>query len=324
MPAKSSKRPQISVIIRAFNEEKHLGQLLEAIAQQTFRNYELILVDSGSTDRTLAIAARYPVKVLHIKPAEFTFGRSLNLGLQAARGSLAVVASAHVLPLSRDWLKQLIAPFEDLKVAVAYGKQCGGTGSRFSEAQHFLRWFPERSNLDQPNAYCNNANLALRLSLWKKQPFDETLTGLEDLAWASAWRERGYKVAYVAEAGVAHLHEESAAQIVNRHRREAIALKRILPASRFALWHFASLFLRSVSSDFAAAWRQRAFFRHVFGIIPFRFLQYLGTYLGYHDVVDPSAKLKQVFYYPPGSLEDRLQKKNAKSIEEASRKSAKA
>ncbi len=324
MPAKRAKKPRVSVVIRAFNEKKHLGDLLDSIQQQTVRDIEIILVDSGSTDSTLAIAARFPVKVLHIKPGEFTFGRSLNLGLRAARADLAVVASAHVLPLSRDWLKELLAPFEDPKVAITYGAQRGAAGSRFSEAQHFLRWFPDRSNLDQANAFCNNANLALRLALWKQQLFDETLTGLEDLAWASAWRELGYKIAYVAEAGVAHLHQETTAQILNRHRREAIALRRILPSSRFNLWHFASLFVRYVASDFGAAWRQRVFFRQVGGIVSFRFMQYVGTYLGYHDPLDPSTELKKVFYYPPGSLEDRSQKANAELIKEADRKSAKA
>lgn len=320
MPA---EKPFVSIVIRAFNEEKHLGALLTAIQQQSISDVETILVDSGSTDGTLAIAARYPVKVLHIKPREFTFGRSLNIGLRAARGDLAVLASAHVLPLGQDWLKALLTPFEDAKVAIAYGAQRGATGSRFSEAQHFLRWFPETSNFDQPNAFCNNANLALRLALWHQQAFDEKLTGLEDLAWASAWREQGYRIAYVAEAGVAHLHREGAAQIVSRHRREAIALKRILPSSRFGLWHFASLFLRSAASDFRSARRQRILLRETFGILTFRFAQYLGTYLGYHDPMDPSAELTKVFYYPPGSLEDRSQKANA-SIKEADRKSAKA
>lgn len=324
MPAKRAEKPRVSIVIRAFNEEKHLGGLLDSIQQQTVGDVEIILVDSGSTDRTLAIAARYPVKVMHIKPGDFTFGRSLNLGLGVAQGDLAVLASAHVLPLSRDWLKELLAPFSDRNVAISYGAQRGAAGSRFSESQHFLRWFPERTNLDQANAFCNNANLALRLAFWRQQPFDETLTGLEDLAWASAWRELGYKIAYVAEAGVAHLHQETAAQILNRHRREAIALKRILPSSRFNRWHFASLFVRSVASDFGAAWRQRVFFRQMGNIVSFRFMQYLGSYLGYHDPLDPSMELKKVFYYPPGSLEDRSQKANAKPIKEAGRKSAKA
>jgi glycosyltransferase involved in cell wall biosynthesis len=319
----STKVPRVSIVIRAFNEEKHIGDLLEAIKYQTFHDYEIILVDSGSSDRTLQIASRYPARIEHIKPTDFTFGRSLNLGLGAARGEIAVLASAHVVPLRKDWLEQLIAPFFDEMVAIAYGKQRGGEVSKFSEAQHFKRWFPDQSDLDQQHAYCNNANLALRLSLWTQRQFDETLTGLEDLAWSSALHEQGYKVAYVAEAGVAHIHNESSAQIVNRHRREAIALKRILPKSKFTLWHFFSLFVRSVISDCGVALHERVFLREAIGIIAFRFLQYLGTYRGYHDPLDPGQELKQVFYYPPGSLENRFSPKVNNTIREADGRSAK-
>jgi len=70
----------ISIIIRAFNEEKSIGRLLFGISQQTLSDVEVILVDSGSTDSTLAIASQYPVRIEHIDPQEFTFGRSLNRG----------------------------------------------------------------------------------------------------------------------------------------------------------------------------------------------------------------------------------------------------
>jgi len=317
-----SQDPRVSIVIRAFNEEKHLGNLLEAIKRQTFQDYEIILVDSGSTDSTLAIAARFPVMVEHIKPSDFTFGRSLNTGLRNARGEVAVIVSAHIMPLGNDWLEKLISPFIEQAVALAYGKQRGGAGSKFSENQHFRRWFPDHSDLDQQHAYCNNANLALRISIWQEQPFDETLTGLEDLAWSSALRERGYKIAYVAEAGVAHLHDESARQIMNRHRREAIALKRILPKSRFTFWNFASLLTRSTLSDWRAALRQRVFLREAAGIVSFRFFQYVGTYRGYRDPLDPGLALKQVFYYPPGSLEKR-NPTSGNSMKGVRRKSAK-
>jgi glycosyltransferase involved in cell wall biosynthesis len=313
-----TSQPRVSIIIRAFNEERYLGALLEAISRQYYKDFEIILVDSGSTDRTLSIAARFSVEILHIRPEEFTFGRSLNLGLRAAAGELAVLTSAHVLPLHDDWLRTLIAPFEDPKIAIAYGKQRGGAGSKFSESQHFIRWFPNASDFDQKRPYCNNANLALRHSVWQEQPYDETLTGLEDLAWASVLHERGYKIAYVAEAGVSHLHDETSAQIVNRHRREAIALRHLLPKSRFTLWHFASLYVRSVFSDCKAAFKENVFLREVAGIFSFRFLQYLGTFRGYRDPVDPSLSLKQVFYYPPGSLEQRGRPKVDRSSPEIS------
>ena len=107
----TTRQPLCSIIIRANNEERHIGRLLAGIQQQTIRQPEIILVDSGSTDATLAIAQQYPVRVVHIPPAEFTFGRSLNLGIAAAQGEFIIIASAHVYPVYPDWLEHLLAPF---------------------------------------------------------------------------------------------------------------------------------------------------------------------------------------------------------------------
>ncbi len=313
MPVRKQKLPRVSIVIRAFNEEKHIGRLLAAIRKQTIHNPEIIMVDSGSTDKTVAIARPYHVRVVHIKPKDFTFGRSLNVGIAAAHGDVVVLASAHILPMHNDWLVNLVGPFRDAKVALTYGKQRGTKESKFSEAQHWLRWYPERSNFDQPHGYSNNANAAVRRRVWKQNPFDEELTGLEDLAWGSWARQAGYKIAYVANAGVLHLHDESVAQIINRHRREAIAMKQILPASRFTLLNFISLFLRRTLSDLVAALKARVFLREALSIVSFRFLQYWGTYKGYRDPARPSQKLRQVFYYPPGMLEPSMNTKSSQA-----------
>ena len=55
-----------SIVIRAYNEEKHIGRLLEGIRQQTIKDVEVILVDSGSTDSTVAIAESYGAKIVRI------------------------------------------------------------------------------------------------------------------------------------------------------------------------------------------------------------------------------------------------------------------
>ena len=302
MAAKAGKYPRCSIVIRSFNEEKHIGRLLEAIQTQTLQDVETVLVDSGSTDHTLAIAANFPVQVHHIEPKEFTFGRSLNKGIATTRGQIVVLVSAHVYPMQDDWLEALLAPFEDSKIAISYGKQRGAEGSKFSEKQHFRNWFPDESDADQARAYANNANAAIRRSLWEQNPYNEELTGLEDIAWASWARGQGHKIAYVAEAGVLHAHDESAAQIINRHRREAIALKQILPKSRFTLRNFLSLTTRNIFSDFAAAHREKRLLPELIAIKRFRALQYWGTYLGYRQRGEVSPELRQVFYYPPSSL----------------------
>jgi glycosyltransferase involved in cell wall biosynthesis len=295
-------------VIRAYNEEKHLPALLESIQAQTVQEVETILVDSGSTDGTLAIAARYAVKVVPIQPGDFTFGRSLNTGIAAASAPIVVLASAHVLPFDGHWLEHLLAPFEDQQVALTYGMQRGGRESEFSEDQHWQRWFPAHSDWDQPHPYCNNANAAIRRRLWQQQPYDEELTGLEDLAWASWAKHEGYKIAYVAEAGVFHIHDEDRAQIINRHRREAVALKSILPESHFTFLNFLSMFLRRALGDWGAALRQGVFLRKAWPALRFRLLQYWGTYRGYQEAGKMTPAMKQVFYYPPSVLETRRSK----------------
>ena len=107
-----------SIIIRAYNEEAHIRRLLQGITEQTVRDVQVILVDSGSTDGTVAVAQEFDVEVVHISPEEFTFGRSLNLGIAQARADLVVMASAHVYPVYPDWLEQLLAPFKDNEVGL--------------------------------------------------------------------------------------------------------------------------------------------------------------------------------------------------------------
>ena len=133
--------PVCSIIIRAFNEEKHITRLLDGIRQQTIEDVQIILVDSGSSDRTVEIANTYGVQIVNIQPLDFTFGRSLNLGISHATADYVVFASAHVYPVYPDWLERLLEPFEDDKVAISYGKQRGMETTQFSEHQIFDHCF---------------------------------------------------------------------------------------------------------------------------------------------------------------------------------------
>lgn len=300
MTGKSSDSPACSVVIRAFNEEEHIGRLLEGILKQTFLDPEIILVDSGSTDATVAIALRYPVKVVHIRPEDFTFGHSLNRGIATSSGEFLVVASAHVYPVYPDWLERLLKPFEDGQVAVVYGKQRGGATTRFSEIQVFARWYPEISQSRQGHPFCNNANAALRRELWEQHAFDETLSGLEDVAWARWAMEQGYQVTYSAEAEVIHVHDETLAGIYNRYRRESMAFKRIFPGESFHWWDFLRLFTGNVGMDLWHAARQGSVLAELRGILSFRFMQFWGTYQGFRHSGPLTWQLRQTFYYPRG------------------------
>ncbi|MEA3351148.1 MAG: glycosyltransferase family A protein [Chloroflexota bacterium] len=305
MTGKTNRRG-VSVVIRAYNEEEHIGRLLTGITQQTLKDVEIVLVDSGSTDATVSIASRYAsVKVVHISPENFTFGRSLNMGIEATCGVFVVIVSAHCYPVYPDWLEQLLMPFDDPEVGLSYGKQRGGETNQYSEHQFFRKYFPDVSQPRQGHPYSHNANAAIRRELWERHPYNETLTGLEDLAWSSWVQEDGYAIAYVAEAETVHVHAEKPAQVYNRYRREAVAMNQILPQSHFTLWNFLRLWLGTTFADLLQARRDGVLVEEWKGIILFRLMQYWGTYRGYRYAGKIDAQLHQQFYYPPGILDEK-------------------
>jgi len=219
-------RPKVSVIVRTYNEEKFLPGLLDALEQQSFQDYEAIVVDSGSLDRTRKIAASKADKLLRIENHDFTFGHSLNVGIQNAEGTYLAIVSAHTLPTDEHWLSKLIDPLHDEQTAMVYGRQLGGKSSKFSEIQDMRRTFGSRRRvLKPPRFFANNANSVIRKDLWQEHPFDESLLGLEDIEWAKYWMERGYKVVYEPQAALYHIHEENWRQIRRRYYREAVAAR---------------------------------------------------------------------------------------------------
>ena len=304
-----------SLVVRAFNEEAHISRLLEGIRRQSVRDVELILVDSGSTDATAGIAAQYGARVIHIEPQEFTFGRSLNLGLAAATRELTVIASAHVYPVYPDWLERLLTPLTNPRLAIAYGKQRGYERSKFSEQQIFARWYPEAPDPHQAGPFCNNANAAIRRSVWDGHHYDESLTALEDLAWALWVQAKGYGIAYVPEAEVVHVHHETPAGVMNRYRREGMAFKRIYPEAHFNLYDFARNTLASIGFDLLHAARQRLFFRSLGSILWFRTAQFWGTYQGYRLSSPLTPELRQTFYYHVGWEKTRPQRRDIQPID---------
>ncbi|MCA9562833.1 MAG: glycosyltransferase [Myxococcales bacterium] len=284
----SGQRPvDASIVIRCYNEEKHIGKLLHGIVSQDFPGrFEIVVVDSGSTDDTVPIAQQFPVKLITIRPEQFSFGRALNLGCAESAGEFLVFVSAHVYPLFDDWLSLLLAPFENERIGAVYGKQRGGPETKFSEHQVFSQWFPDKSVAVQETPFSNNANCAVRRSLWNTFPYDEELTGLEDLAWAKEIMAAGYRVSYAADAVIAHIHEESPAQIKNRYMREAIALKQIFPEQEMSVWDFCTLFARNTVSDYVHAARDGVVKENILEIPQFRLMQFWGAFSDFARV-DP-------------------------------------
>ena len=309
-----------SIVVRAYNEEKHIGRSLTGISQQSHKEVEVILVDSGSTDATIAIASaadwHFPVRVFQIEPEKFSFGRSLNQGVDQSRGDIIVIASAHVYPVYPDWLERLLSPFEDNDIALTYGKQRGNSTTRFSEHQIFAHWYPDQSQIRQTNPFCNNANAAIRRRLWEEHQYDETLSGLEDLEWARWAIEQGYSIAYKADAEIIHIHEDTPRGVYNRYKREAMAFKRLFPQEQFYLVDFVRLFSNNSISDLSQAVKTKTAKGNIGSILWFRFMQFWGTLQGYRQSGPLTWELRETFYYPTdANIKSTSQPRSVKPIQ---------
>src|SRR3954452_6764051 len=108
----------VGVVIRTLNERELIARCLETLrAQQPARELDLLVVDSGSTDDTVALAEAGGARILHMSPGDFDYSKSLNVGIEEVRGDLVVLLSAHAIPLTDDWLETMTAPFADTAVA---------------------------------------------------------------------------------------------------------------------------------------------------------------------------------------------------------------
>lgn len=196
---------KVSIIIRSKNEEKLIGQTLEALAKQNGEiPYEIIIIDSGSTDRTLDIAKAFPVSIYSIPPEKFSYGYALNYGIERASGSVICNLSAHCIPTGPDWLRSLVQPILSGQCDASYGRQVPFEGVNPWEEFHLEKLFPAGPALAERTAF-SNANCAFWKTLWQELRFDEALPRWEDYLWHCLLKDR-YRFDYCPEAAVRHSH----------------------------------------------------------------------------------------------------------------------
>lgn len=294
--------PETSVIIRTFNEAKHLPRLFQALGEQEYRDFEIIVVDSGSYDATCDIARRHADQFIDIHQHDFTFGYSLNEGIKRATGRFMAIISAHCVPVDRLWMRRLVAPLHEDRMAMVYGRQVGDTSTKLGEYRDFLRTFGDsRKVLTPPNFFANNANSAIRRDLWEKEMFDETLPGLEDVAWAKHHMKQGYGVLYEPEAAVYHIHNETWPQVRRRYYREGQAAKWIGVRGRRHIPREAVRELRSLGSDLLWTGVKGELPSKFGEILRFRYEKLLGTCSGILDgalMKNPTERRRLFFDRP--------------------------
>jgi rhamnosyltransferase len=210
--------PAVSVVVRAKNEEESIGRVLDIVnGQQLDGEVEVLVVDSGSTDRTADIARDRGAEHVWIPPESFTFGGSLNTGCEVASAPIIVALSAHAFPPDSEWLARMLACFEDPRVACAYGSPVDPRGDELRERRvqdlELARQYPHWG-------YGNVAG-GFRAELWRQRRFRPDMPGTEDKEWAWHWLHRGYVVVMDPSLKVGHSHwRDPLPDIYRRFRRE--------------------------------------------------------------------------------------------------------
>lgn len=199
---------EASIIIRTKNEARHLEETLTAVFSQDVSSFEVIVIDSGSTDRTLEIASSFPTRILHIQPRSFTYGYALNLGARAARGRHLVSLSGHATPLDGQWLGQLLAGFTSCDVAGVYSRLFVRPHAHLYQRLIAGVFYGPKNLTFTTYGSFHNTSSAIRRELWQVHPFQEDMPGGEDQAWARKTKAMGYRIVYAPESKVLHSHED--------------------------------------------------------------------------------------------------------------------
>jgi rhamnosyltransferase len=114
---------EISILIPAKDEALNIRTCLDAVfGQVSNAEFEVVLVDSGSTDGTPDIVRDYPVRLYQIPPEEFHHARTRNYLARLSQGKYLVYLNADAFPASSNWLNSLLSNFSDSSVGAVYGR----------------------------------------------------------------------------------------------------------------------------------------------------------------------------------------------------------
>ncbi len=217
--------PLVSIILRSYNEGWALQETLPAIAAQNYKNWELIVIDSGSTDGSVELIEKFkPRAFKQITSHEYNPSRVMNWGMQVARSSFGIFLNADATPQNENWLHPLIEALHDPQTAAVFGQQIPRPDCQAVYACDYERCFGANRESENWSHFFSMVSSGLRKDIWCQRGFLEKLQYAEDDEYTRWARAQNYKVVYVPESVVAHSHNYTAAQAYKRSFGDARAL----------------------------------------------------------------------------------------------------
>jgi rhamnosyltransferase len=277
--------PLVSIIMRSFNEAWALRETLPALAAQNFRNWELIVFDSGSADGSVELIRQAkPRHFVQLLPHEYRPGRVLNQGMELARHERVIFLNADATPQGPDWLGPLVSALADPRVAAVFGRQIPRPECAAVFARDYERCFGEKRESAEWDHFFSMVSSGLRRDVWGRRGFRETMQYSEDDEYTRWCRAEGYCLCYCPDSVVMHSHNYTPRQAYKRSFGEAWALADVWPgaAKDFNLTRSVLLgWLRDVWGDLRYC-RRTGRLNHWWAAVAIRWQQRLGRLHGFH------------------------------------------
>jgi len=226
------EQPRVSIVLRSFNEGWALGSTLASLKAQSYRNWELIAFDSGSTDGSVdMIRQARPVHFVQMLPHEYRPGRVLNNAMELACNDRVIFLNADATPQGPDWLEPLVSALADPTVAAAFGRQIPRPDCAAAFARDYERCFGANRESAKWDHFFSMVSSGLRRDVWARRGFRETMQYSEDDEYSRWCRAEGYKIRYCQNSVVMHSHNYTPRQAYKRSFGEAWALASVWSGS---------------------------------------------------------------------------------------------
>lgn len=250
-----SFQQRVAVIMRSKNSDWVIHQTLAGLFSQDCHNFELVVVDSGSTDRTLDIVGQYPCRLIQIEAENYYPGVVLNQTIEQVEAEIVVFLNSDAVPLIPSTLRRLLSAFDDPAVQAAFARQLPRPEADTWVQRDYAVSFPPQAPAPGWLPF-SLPMAALRRSLWRQRPFYTDAWGSEDTEWGHWAKSQGYKVLYVPDALVMHSHNYTLRQLYGRRFIEGEA-DAFIYRGRDSILRLIERTLASFARDYLYALKER-------------------------------------------------------------------
>jgi len=223
------KNPEVSVIIPIYNREKKLGICLKSVLNQTYKDYEIIVVDNNSTDNTKQVIKEFQKKNKKIKYLFETkkgIGAARNTGEKNAKGKIILMTDSDCI-VPKNWIKEMIKPMIEENYDAVQGFDENAAKDFWNKHYQLESNKKLENRKNQIIGYIDTKNFAIKTASLKKIGFTSRKEAHgNDTALSIKIVKNNFKIKFVEDVKVKHFHPDSLSKVIETciHRAKWTAI----------------------------------------------------------------------------------------------------